>query len=111
MDVNYFGQLRCCKAFLPILKDQAVCGKHKGTCILNMTSIAGLIPGIPILWNYMAGGAEEWFPDPIPFFKMTHFRQLIGILRMIPIYGGNFLHEPKHHPCRYRSSGGQDTGA
>jgi NAD(P)-dependent dehydrogenase (short-subunit alcohol dehydrogenase family) len=59
MDVNYFGILRCCKAFLPILKKQAIhagagAGGHKGGRIINLTSVAGLAPGGPFGWNYAA---------------------------------------------------------
>jgi 11-cis-retinol dehydrogenase len=52
MDVNYFGLIRCCKAFLPILKQQAIQDVHKGGRIVNLTSVAGLVPGGPMGWNY-----------------------------------------------------------
>jgi short chain dehydrogenase len=35
--------VRCCKAFLPLLKEQATSGIHTGARILNLTSMAGLI--------------------------------------------------------------------
>jgi NAD(P)-dependent dehydrogenase (short-subunit alcohol dehydrogenase family) len=41
--VNYFGMVRCCKAFLPVLKEQAVSGVHTDARILNITSMAGLV--------------------------------------------------------------------
>jgi NAD(P)-dependent dehydrogenase (short-subunit alcohol dehydrogenase family) len=43
--VNYFGVIRCCKAFIPLLKKQAQAGTHKGGRIITMTSMAGLVPG------------------------------------------------------------------
>lgn len=41
--VNYFGMVRCCKAFLPILKEQAISRIHTDARILNITSMAGLV--------------------------------------------------------------------
>lgn len=38
--VNYYGMIRCCKAFLPILKQQAP--SYKGSRILNIASMAGI---------------------------------------------------------------------
>ena len=43
--VNFFGIVRCCKAFLPIFKKLAIEGTHDGGRILNLTSAAGLNPG------------------------------------------------------------------
>jgi len=43
MDVNYFGIVRCCKALLPILKEQSRCGTHKSSRIINLASCAGLV--------------------------------------------------------------------
>jgi len=44
MDVNFFGVVRCCKAFLPIFKDQAIHRTYDGSRIINLTSIAAVIP-------------------------------------------------------------------
>jgi NAD(P)-dependent dehydrogenase (short-subunit alcohol dehydrogenase family) len=41
--VNYFGLIRCCKAFLPLFKEQAIQETHTGGRIINITSMAGLI--------------------------------------------------------------------
>ena len=38
--------VRCCKAFLPIFKDQAVKRTYKDMRIFNVTSMAGLVTGI-----------------------------------------------------------------
>lgn len=43
--VNYFGIIRCCKALLPILKEQSVGGTHKSSRIINLASCAGLVAG------------------------------------------------------------------
>lgn len=45
--VNFYGMVRCCKAFLPILQDQATQRKHIGARIINLISLAGLsaLPG------------------------------------------------------------------
>jgi len=43
--VNFFGVVRCCKAFLPILKRQALEKGAKGSKIVNLTSLAGICPG------------------------------------------------------------------
>lgn len=45
MEVNYFGMIRTSKAFLPILKTQAMAGTHQGTRVINMVSVAGLANG------------------------------------------------------------------
>ena len=49
--VNYLGLIRCCKAFLPMLKRQAIQGIYRGR-ILNLTSSAGLVWGLPGLSAY-----------------------------------------------------------
>jgi short-subunit dehydrogenase len=41
--VNFFGMVRCCKAFIPVFKDQVINETHFGGRILNITSMAGLI--------------------------------------------------------------------
>lgn len=41
--VNYFGMIRCCKAFLPLFKRQSIEDTHKGGRIINITSMAGYI--------------------------------------------------------------------
>jgi len=46
--VNFYGRVRCCKAFLPLLKDQAVYRPeftYDGARIVNVTSTAGLVSG------------------------------------------------------------------
>jgi NAD(P)-dependent dehydrogenase (short-subunit alcohol dehydrogenase family) len=49
MEVNFFGLLRTCKAFLPLLKKQSIDGSHKrGSRIINLTSIAGLLTSSPM---------------------------------------------------------------
>jgi NAD(P)-dependent dehydrogenase (short-subunit alcohol dehydrogenase family) len=49
MEVNFFGVLRTCKAFLPLLKKQSIDGSHKrGSRIINLTSIAGLLTSTPM---------------------------------------------------------------
>jgi NAD(P)-dependent dehydrogenase (short-subunit alcohol dehydrogenase family) len=48
--VNYFGLVRCCKAFLPIFKRQI----NTNCRIINLTSIAGLIHGHQTWSGYMA---------------------------------------------------------
>jgi len=47
MSVNYFGMIRVTKAFLPILKEQAVANETNGyyARIVNITSMAGLSCG------------------------------------------------------------------
>jgi len=45
--VNFFGVVRCCKAFLPLLKEQAIERSYGGSRILNLTSLAGVMPGAP----------------------------------------------------------------
>lgn len=47
--VNYIGQVRLCKAYLPIFIDQAIRGIHSGGMrIFNITSMAGLVAsGLP----------------------------------------------------------------
>jgi len=54
MDVNFYGILRCCKAFLPILKHQSIEQQYKGSRIINVTSIAGIMPGNPVGSAYAA---------------------------------------------------------
>jgi NAD(P)-dependent dehydrogenase (short-subunit alcohol dehydrogenase family) len=55
MEVNYFGVLRTCKAFLPMLKKQGIDGSHqRGSRIINLTSIAGLLKTAPIGSTYAA---------------------------------------------------------
>lgn len=44
-EVNFFGTLRCVKAFLPILKHQAAAGTYKNGRIINMISTAGIFSG------------------------------------------------------------------
>ncbi|GAX28911.1 17beta-estradiol 17-dehydrogenase / 3alpha(17beta)-hydroxysteroid dehydrogenase (NAD+) [Fistulifera solaris] len=44
MDVNFFGTVRCCKAFLPIFKSQATSNTYNDARILNIVSMAGLVP-------------------------------------------------------------------
>ena len=39
------GMVRCCKAFLPILKDQAIKQTYTDMRIFNLTSMAGLVAG------------------------------------------------------------------
>lgn len=36
--------VRCCKAFLPTLQDQAIKKTHTGARIINIVSVAGLFP-------------------------------------------------------------------
>jgi NAD(P)-dependent dehydrogenase (short-subunit alcohol dehydrogenase family) len=47
MEVNYFGALRVVKAALPLIKDQATAAtssaRYTGTCVVNVTSMAGLV--------------------------------------------------------------------
>lgn len=38
------GLVRCCKAFLPIMKQQVKQGTHTGARILNIASAAGKLP-------------------------------------------------------------------
>lgn len=45
MDVNFFGAIRCVKAFLPILKRQAADGSWRFGRVVNMVSTAGLFAG------------------------------------------------------------------
>lgn len=71
MDVNYMGTVRCCKAFLPILKQQAIDGCHtysssknnaggaivnnnNASRILNITSAAGFVPTGEMCSGYAA---------------------------------------------------------
>ncbi|CAJ1965157.1 unnamed protein product [Cylindrotheca closterium] len=42
MKVNCYGPIRMVKAFLPILKDQAIQGSHTQSQIVNMVSCAGM---------------------------------------------------------------------
>ena len=44
-EVNFFGTIRCCKALLPIMKEQGIKAIHGGTRVLNVTSVAGIVPG------------------------------------------------------------------
>ena len=41
--VNFFGMIRCCKAFLPLFKEQSILASHTGARIINITSMAGYI--------------------------------------------------------------------
>ena len=41
MTVNFMGVVRCCKAFLPIFKQQVKKGTHAGGRIVNLASMAG----------------------------------------------------------------------
>jgi NAD(P)-dependent dehydrogenase (short-subunit alcohol dehydrogenase family) len=50
ISVNYFGLVRCCKAFLPIFKRQI----NTNCRIINLTSIAGLIHGHQTWSGYTA---------------------------------------------------------
>ena len=62
--VNFFGTVRCCKAFLPILKQQASYRSsslgssshlpYHGSRILNVTSAAGLNANAPFVGVYCA---------------------------------------------------------
>ena len=52
--VNYIGKVRCCKAFLPIFKEQAIKRTHKDARIFNLTSMAGLVTGSMGLAAYAA---------------------------------------------------------
>ena len=52
--VNYMGMVRCCKAFLPVFKDQAVKRTYRDMRILNVTSMAGLVTGQMGLSAYAA---------------------------------------------------------
>ena len=45
MDVNFFGSLRCVKAFLPIMKRQSADGSYTNARIVNMVSSAGFFAG------------------------------------------------------------------
>jgi short-subunit dehydrogenase len=51
--VNYMGLVRCCKSFLPILKQQAIEKTHTDARILNVISMAGIIAG-PGMTPYFA---------------------------------------------------------
>ena len=50
------GVVRCCKAFLPLLKQQVQLGTHKGARILNIASMAGKVP---CMGNLTAYGASK----------------------------------------------------
>lgn len=54
MDVNFFGTVRCCKAFLPLLKRQSKEGTHEGSRILNVASAAGKTAMSGVLTGYCA---------------------------------------------------------
>ena len=45
MDVNFLGQVRCVKAFLPIFKQQSAEQLYSDARIINMVSMAGLFSG------------------------------------------------------------------
>jgi len=45
MEVNFFGMIKCCKAAMPLLK------RSQGR-IINVSSIAGQIPGVPCMGAY-----------------------------------------------------------
>ena len=46
--VNYMGKVRCCKAFLPIFKEQAIKGTYQSARIFNMVSMAGMVSGVTV---------------------------------------------------------------
>lgn len=53
--VNFMGVVRCCKAFLPLLKQQVQNGTHTGAArILNMSSMAGKLVVCGNLTTYSA---------------------------------------------------------
>lgn len=53
--VNFFGLLRVCQAFIPLLRAQALARRHVGASrILNLTSLAGTVPTMPGLSAYAA---------------------------------------------------------
>lgn len=52
--VNFFGMVRMVKAFLPILKEQAITKTYKGMRIINTVSMAGFVSGAPGLTGYSA---------------------------------------------------------
>lgn len=52
--VNYIGMVRCCKAFLPLFKEQAFNKTYEYARIFNLSSMAGMISGSPGLAAYHA---------------------------------------------------------
>jgi short chain dehydrogenase len=48
--VNFFGMVRCCKAFLPIFKNQV----NRDCRIINITSMAGRFQAVPAMSAYAA---------------------------------------------------------
>jgi len=54
MDVNFFGMVRCCKAYLLIFKEQRKENTYSGARILNLASVAGKVCGGGILTAYSA---------------------------------------------------------
>ena len=52
--MNYFGIIRCCKTFLPILKQQAREKKHAGSRVINLASMAGKVIACGNLTSYCA---------------------------------------------------------
>jgi len=52
--VNFIGLVRCCKAFLPLFKNQSIAGLYHDARILNMVSMAGLVALMPGLAAYGA---------------------------------------------------------
>jgi NAD(P)-dependent dehydrogenase (short-subunit alcohol dehydrogenase family) len=54
MDVNYLGMVRCCRAFLSILKRQAINKTFLDMRIINLTSMAGLVSSGVGLSAYMS---------------------------------------------------------
>ena len=45
MDVNFFGTIRCVKAFSPMLKQQVAAGSYTDARVVNMVSSAGFLAG------------------------------------------------------------------
>jgi short-subunit dehydrogenase len=60
--VNFMGTVRVCKAFLPLLKQQACQNRYRRGRILNVTSMAGLVSPLPSLGAYGASkhAAQCW---------------------------------------------------
>lgn len=52
--VNYLGMVRCCKAFLPLFKEQAFKKSYEYARIFNLSSSAGTISGTTGLAAYHA---------------------------------------------------------
>jgi NAD(P)-dependent dehydrogenase (short-subunit alcohol dehydrogenase family) len=69
MDVNCMGQIRTVKTFLPFLKDQyaSPVAPYKDARIVNMTSMAGMVPA-PGMSPYIASKfAAEGFSNALRF--------------------------------------------